>query len=62
MMAMPRSRAPLASVLLPRDKRGVSDPAPLLGRQRIEEAFRVLGDRLAKRGVVADIKCSAAPE
>jgi predicted nucleotidyltransferase len=33
----------------------VSDPAPLLGRERIEEAFRLLGDRLAKRGVVADI-------
>jgi hypothetical protein len=25
----------------------VSDPAPLLGRERIEEAFRRLGDRLA---------------
>jgi hypothetical protein len=33
----------------------VSEPAPLLGREGIEEAFRRLGDRLAKRGVVADI-------
>ena len=33
----------------------MSEPAPLLGRERIEEAFRRLGDRLAKRGVVADI-------
>jgi hypothetical protein len=28
---------------------------PLLGREGIEEAFRRLGDRLAKRGVVADV-------
>jgi predicted nucleotidyltransferase len=33
----------------------VSEPGPLLGREGIEEAFRRLGDRLAKRGVVADI-------
>ena len=33
----------------------MSEPAPLLGREAIEEAFRRLGDRLAKRGVVADI-------
>jgi hypothetical protein len=33
----------------------VSEPEPLLGREGIEEAFRRLGDRLAKRGVVADI-------
>jgi hypothetical protein len=33
----------------------VSESAPLLGREGIEEAFRRLGDRLAKRGVVADI-------
>jgi hypothetical protein len=33
----------------------VSEPAPLLDREGIEEAFRRLGDRLAKRGVVADI-------
>jgi predicted nucleotidyltransferase len=33
----------------------VSDSAPLLDRAGIEEVFRRLGDRLAKRGVVADI-------
>jgi hypothetical protein len=33
----------------------VSDPSPLLDRAGIEEAFRRLGDRLAKRGVVADL-------
>jgi hypothetical protein len=33
----------------------VSEPAPVLDRGAIEEAFRRLGDRLAKRGVVADI-------
>jgi hypothetical protein len=33
----------------------VSEPAPVLDRHGIEEAFRRLGDRLAKRGVVADI-------
>jgi len=33
----------------------VSEPAPLLDREGIEEAFRRLGDRLAKRGAVADI-------
>ena len=33
----------------------MSDPSPLLGRAKIEEAFRRLGDRLAKRGVVADL-------
>ncbi len=29
----------------------MSEPTPLLGREGIEEAFRRLGDRLAKRGV-----------
>src|ERR1700678_3434430 len=38
-----------------RDRRRVSEPTPLLDRKGIEEAFRRLGDRLAKRGVVADI-------
>jgi len=38
-----------------RDRRRVSDPSPLLDRAGIEEAFRRLGDRLAKRGVVADL-------
>jgi hypothetical protein len=33
----------------------VSEPTPLLDRERIEAAFHRLGDRLAKRGVVADI-------
>jgi hypothetical protein len=33
----------------------VSEPEPLLDRAGIKEAFRRLGDRLAKRGVVADI-------
>jgi len=33
----------------------VSDSGPLLDRAGIEEVFRRLGDRLAKRGVVADI-------
>jgi len=33
----------------------VSESAPVLDRAGIEEAFRRLGDRLAKRGVVADI-------
>jgi predicted nucleotidyltransferase len=33
----------------------VSETAPVLDRAGIEEAFRRLGDRLAKRGVVADI-------
>jgi hypothetical protein len=33
----------------------VSEPTPLLDREGIEEAFRRLGDRLAQRGVVADI-------
>ncbi len=33
----------------------MSEPTPLLDRKGIEEAFRRLGDRLAKRGVVADI-------
>ncbi len=38
-----------------RDRRRVSDPSPLLDRAGIEEAFRRLGDRLARRGVVADL-------
>jgi hypothetical protein len=33
----------------------VSETGPLLDRTGIEEAFRLLGERLAKRGVVADI-------
>jgi predicted nucleotidyltransferase len=33
----------------------VSDSSPLLDRAAIEEAFRLLGERLAKRGVVADL-------
>jgi hypothetical protein len=33
----------------------VSEPSPLLDRTGIEEAFRRLGDRLARRGVVADL-------
>jgi hypothetical protein len=33
----------------------VSEPSPVLDRVAIEDAFRRLGDRLAKRGVVADI-------
>jgi hypothetical protein len=33
----------------------VSDPAPLLGRAGIEDAFRYPGDRRARRGVVADL-------
>ena len=33
----------------------MSDPSPLLDRAGIEEAFRRLGDRLARRGVVADL-------
>ena len=38
-----------------RIRRGVSGSGPLLDRAGIEEVFRRLGDRLAKRGVVADI-------
>jgi len=37
------------------DRRRVSDPSPLLDRAAIEEAYRRLGDRLARRGVVADL-------
>ena len=33
----------------------MSEPSPLLDRAGIEEAFRRLGDRLARRGVVADL-------
>lgn len=33
----------------------MNEPGPLLDRESIEDAFRRLGDRLAKRGVVADI-------
>jgi hypothetical protein len=33
----------------------VSEPAPLLDREGMEESFRRLGDQLAKRGIVADI-------
>jgi predicted nucleotidyltransferase len=33
----------------------VSDPSPLLDRAGIEEALRRLGERLARRGVVADL-------
>jgi hypothetical protein len=34
----------------------VSDTDPLLDRSAIEEAFRRLGDRLARRGLVADVR------
>ena len=53
-MLRPRSQAGCLRRGL-RDRRRVSEPAPLLDREGIEEAFRRLGDRLAKRGVVADI-------
>ncbi|HUZ37681.1 MAG TPA: DUF6036 family nucleotidyltransferase [Streptosporangiaceae bacterium] len=33
----------------------MTEPDPLLDRAAIEDAFRRLGDRLARRGVVADI-------
>ena len=33
----------------------MSESAPLLDRAAIEDAFRRLGERLAKRGVVADL-------
>jgi hypothetical protein len=33
----------------------MNESEPLLDRQRIEEAFRRLGTRLARRGVVADL-------
>jgi hypothetical protein len=33
----------------------VTDEQPLLGRDEMEEAFRRLGERLARRGVVADL-------
>ncbi len=33
----------------------MSEPGPLLDRAAIQEAFRRLGDRLVRRGVVADI-------
>jgi hypothetical protein len=33
----------------------VSPNDPLLDRKSIEDAFRRLGDRLARRGVVADV-------
>jgi hypothetical protein len=38
-----------------RNRRGVSESSPLLDRAGIEDAFRRLGERLAKRGVVADL-------
>ena len=38
-----------------RNRRSVSDPSPLLDRAGIEDAFRRLGERLARRGVVADL-------
>jgi hypothetical protein len=38
-----------------RNRRGMSDPPPLLDRAGIEDAFRRLGERLARRGVVADL-------
>ncbi len=34
---------------------------PLLDREAIAAAFRRLGDRLARRGLVADVTFSAAP-
>jgi len=33
----------------------------LLGRAEIERAFTALGERLVRRGVVADVFVSAAP-
>jgi hypothetical protein len=33
----------------------VSDAAPLLDRAALEDVFHKLGDRLARRGVIADI-------
>lgn len=36
----------------------MSDTGPVLDRTGIEEVFRKLGDRLARRGVVADIYVS----
>jgi hypothetical protein len=33
----------------------MTDEDPLLDRHSIEEAFRSLGDRLARRGVVGDL-------
>ena len=33
----------------------MSDPSPLLDRAGLEDAFRRLGERLARRGVVADL-------
>jgi hypothetical protein len=33
----------------------MSQDDPLLDRKSIEEAFRLLGERLARRGVVADV-------
>jgi len=33
----------------------MSDSPPLLDRAAIEDAFRRLGERLARRGVVADL-------
>lgn len=33
----------------------MSDPSPLLDRASIEEVFRRLGERLVRRGVVADL-------
>ncbi|MBV9379825.1 MAG: hypothetical protein JOY82_05085 [Streptosporangiaceae bacterium] len=33
----------------------MSDPSPLLDRAGIEDALRRLGDRLARRGVIADL-------
>jgi predicted nucleotidyltransferase len=33
----------------------VTEAEPLLGRRAIEEAFRRLGDRLVRRGVIADV-------
>jgi len=38
-----------------RNRRSVSDPSPPLDRAGIEDAFRRLGERLARRGVVADL-------
>lgn len=33
----------------------MTDPHPLLTRAKVESAFRLLGDRLARQGVVADV-------
>jgi hypothetical protein len=36
----------------------MTTPEPLLDRRAIEDAFRRLGDRLVRRGVIADIRAT----